>query len=186
MSFGAFCFESLSCGAFCSMHNLYQTVMQKVSINIFLSIQISWDKNRRFQNNLSQMTYVNTRNINIAVTQTRLVPIHLAWRCDNTVDKKRMTSCVLRMTSCVPKHLFEGSSATKKSPKPTQNALSDALLMSRFQNFTSLMNEIINSLIHEWIRGQTFEEVVFFTRKSWASDVMKVSLKARIRPPQVV
>jgi len=53
----------------------------------------------------------------------------MARRCDDTVDKKRVNSCVL-------KHLFlEGVEQPKISPKKLGNVLSDALLMSRFQNF---------------------------------------------------
>ena len=52
----------------------------------------------------------------------------MARRCDYTVDKKRVNSCVL-------KHLFlEGVEQPKISPKTPRNAFSDALLMSRFQN----------------------------------------------------
>jgi len=57
----------------------------------------------------------------------------VARRCDDTVaiEKKRVNSCVL-------KHLFlEGDQEPKKSPKNPGNALSDALLMSRFQNFAA-------------------------------------------------
>ena len=50
-------------------------------------------------------------------------------RCDYTVDKKQVNSCV-------PKHLFlEGVEQPKISPTKPRNALSDALLMWRFQNF---------------------------------------------------
>ena len=53
----------------------------------------------------------------------------VARRCDDIVDKKRVNSCVL-------KHLFlEGVEQPKISPKKPGNALSDALLMSRFQFF---------------------------------------------------
>ena len=53
----------------------------------------------------------------------------VARRCDDTVDKKRVNSCV-------PKHLFlEGVEQPKISPKNPGKALSNALLMSRFQNF---------------------------------------------------
>jgi len=56
----------------------------------------------------------------------------VARRCDYTVDKKRVNSGVL-------KHLFlEGVEKPKMSPTKPGNALSDALLMSRFQNFTAL------------------------------------------------
>jgi len=56
---------------------------------------------------------------------------HVARRCDDTVDKKRVNSCEL-------KHLFlEGVEQPKISPKNPRNAHSDALLMSRFQNFTA-------------------------------------------------
>jgi len=55
----------------------------------------------------------------------------VARRCDYTVDKKRVNSCVL-------KHLFlEGVEQPKISPKKPRNALSDALLMSRFQNIAA-------------------------------------------------
>jgi len=57
----------------------------------------------------------------------------MARRCDDTIDKKQVNSCVL-------KHLFlEGVEQSKISPKNPGNALSqaDALLMSRFQNFAA-------------------------------------------------
>ena len=51
----------------------------------------------------------------------------MARRCDDTVDKKRVNSSVL-------KHLFLGRvEQSKISPKTPGNALSDALLMSCFQ-----------------------------------------------------
>jgi len=54
----------------------------------------------------------------------------VARRCDYTVDKKRVNSCVL-------KHLFlEGVQPPKIWPKKPGNALSDALLMSCFQKIT--------------------------------------------------
>jgi len=55
----------------------------------------------------------------------------VARRCDDTVDKKRVNSCVL-------KQLFsEGVEQPKILPKKPGNALSDALLISRFQNFAA-------------------------------------------------
>jgi len=58
----------------------------------------------------------------------------VARHCVDNVDKNRVNSCVL-------KHLFlEGVEQSKISPKPPGNALSNALLMSRLQNF-----ELINS-----------------------------------------
>ena len=55
----------------------------------------------------------------------------VAWRCEYTVDKKWVNSCVL-------KHLFlEGVEQPKISPKKHVNALSDALLMSRFLKFAA-------------------------------------------------
>jgi len=55
----------------------------------------------------------------------------VARRCDYTVDTKRVNSCVL-------KHLFlEGVEQPKISPKEPRNALSDALLTSRLQNFAA-------------------------------------------------
>jgi len=56
---------------------------------------------------------------------------HVARRCDDTVDKKRVNSCVL-------KHLFlEGVEQPKISPKNPENALSDALLMWCSQDFAA-------------------------------------------------
>ena len=56
----------------------------------------------------------------------------MARRCDYTIDKKRVNSYVLK------KHLFlEGGEQPKISPKKPGNALSDELLMSRFQNFAA-------------------------------------------------
>jgi len=53
-----------------------------------------------------------------------------AW-FDAVIDKKRVNSCVL-------KHLFlERVEQPKISPKKPGNALSDALLMSCFQNFAT-------------------------------------------------
>ena len=52
-------------------------------------------------------------------------------RCDDTVDKKRVNSGLL-------KRLFlEGGGQPKNSPKTPGNALSHALLMSRAQNFVA-------------------------------------------------
>ena len=52
-------------------------------------------------------------------------------RCDDTVDKQRLNSCVLKYL------LLEGVEQPKISPKKTGCAFSDALLMSRFQNFAA-------------------------------------------------
>jgi len=53
----------------------------------------------------------------------------IARRCDDTVDKKRVNSCVL-------KHLFWRELSNQKyRQKNPGNALSDALLMSCFQIF---------------------------------------------------
>jgi len=55
----------------------------------------------------------------------------VARRCDDTVDQKQVNSCVL-------KHLLlEGVEQPKIWSKKPGNALSDALLMSRFQNFAA-------------------------------------------------
>jgi len=55
----------------------------------------------------------------------------VARRCDDTVGKKRVNSSVL-------KHLFlERVEQPKISPKKPENALSDALLMSCFENFAA-------------------------------------------------
>jgi len=56
----------------------------------------------------------------------------VAQRCDDTVDKKRVNSCVL-------KHLFlEGVEQPKLSPKTPGDALSDVLLMSARSNFENV------------------------------------------------
>ena len=82
---------------------------------------------------------------------------HVARRCDNTVDKKQVNSCVL-------KHLFlEGVEQPKIWPKKPENALSDALLMSRFQNFAADAAKKLRSTRFDLIRGQRFWEVIFFT-----------------------
>jgi len=57
----------------------------------------------------------------------------VARRCDYTVDKKRVNSCVLKLTH----FFFEGVEQPKISPKNPVNALSDALLMSSFQNIAA-------------------------------------------------
>jgi len=55
----------------------------------------------------------------------------VAQRYDYTVNKKRVNSCVL-------KHLFlEAVQQPKILPKNPGNALSNVLLMSRFQNFAA-------------------------------------------------
>jgi len=52
-------------------------------------------------------------------------------RCADTVDKKRANSWV-------PKYFFlVGVEQPKKSPKPPGNALSDALLLSHFEDFAA-------------------------------------------------
>jgi len=90
----------------------------------------------------------------------------VARRCDDTVDKKRVNSCVL-------KNLFwrEMSNQKYHQTKPG-NALADTLLMSRFQNFAAdaakknhevSWNRASRGLINEWIRGQRLWEVVFST-----------------------
>ena len=55
----------------------------------------------------------------------------MARRCDDTVDKKRANSCVLKQI------FLEGVEQPKISPKNPGNAFSDALLKSRFQNFAA-------------------------------------------------
>jgi len=70
----------------------------------------------------------------------------VARRCDYTVDKKRVNSCV-------PKHLFlERDEQPKISPKKPRNALSDALLMSLFQNFAADTAKNKTARIY-WNRG---------------------------------
>jgi len=67
----------------------------------------------------------------------------VARHCDDTVNKKRVNSCVL-------KHLFlEGVEQSKISQKKNANALSDVLLMSRFQYFAA---DALQTKINELIR----------------------------------
>ena len=55
----------------------------------------------------------------------------MALRCDGTVNKKQVISCV-------PKHFFlEGVEQPENPPNTPGNALSDALLMSRFENLAA-------------------------------------------------
>ena len=63
----------------------------------------------QFQNSLSETTYVNTRNIKITIT--RLVSIRVSWRCDDTVDNKRV------IFLCTETPLLERVQQPKKSPK---------------------------------------------------------------------
>jgi len=72
-----------------------------------------------------------------------------AQRCDDTVGKKRVNSCVLKLL------FLDRLEQPKKLPGKTGNALSDALLMSCFQIFAADaakkkpasrgFNELINS-----------------------------------------
>jgi len=52
-------------------------------------------------------------------------------RCDDDVDKKRVNSCVLKLL------LWRELSNQKNRQKTLENALSNAILMSHFQNFAS-------------------------------------------------
>ena len=109
----------------------------------------------------------------------------VARRCDYAVDKKRVNSCVL-------KHCFlEGVDQPKISPKKPRNALSDALLMSRFQNFAAnaakkrlrfAWFELINWF--ELIRCQTFWEVAFFTMHTCARWIAKALLANLVATPR--
>ena len=84
-------------------------------------------------------TYVNTRNINITIT--RLVSIHVVRRCDDTVDKKRVHSCVLkhldkkRLKYCVLKHLFlKQVHQPKNRRKPQEMFFQTSYLFHVFKN----------------------------------------------------
>jgi len=120
-----------------------QTVIKKVSNNnFFLPNQSSWDTNRttpfQYQSSLQETTY--SRGLEPTDFDVTKHSDYFVWkdtservarRCDDTVDKKRVNSCVL-------KHLFlEGVEQPNISPQKPGNALSDALRMSRFQNFAA-------------------------------------------------
>jgi len=91
-------------------------------------------------------------------------------RFNDTVDKKRVNSCVLE-------YLCGGSWAPKKSPKYPGNALSNALLMSRFRISRLTPQKTKNCaprsfwkshfaqfyLIYQFELIRGFSEVVFFT-----------------------
>ena len=93
-------------------------------------------------------------------------------RCDDTVDKKQVNSCVLK---CL---FLEGVEQPNKSPKNLGNAFSDELLMSRFQNFAAdaastknrgfLETQLRAVLFNELIRSQRFWEVISLT-VTWAA-----------------
>ena len=71
--------------------------------------------------------------------------------CDDTVDKKQVNSYVLKLL------FMEGVEQPKISPKKPGNALSDALLMSRFQNFAAdAAKKLINELIKKKVRSARF------------------------------
>jgi len=77
----------------------------------------------------------------------------VAQRCDDTVDKKRVNSRVL-------KHLcLEGLEQPTKSPKEPGNALSDALLMSRFQNFAADAAKKKNQLFKTALRAVLINKI---------------------------
>jgi len=119
--------------------------LSKFQITNSLSNQTSWDTNHttpfQFQNSLQETTYsrgdASPKAYSSDVTEHsdyfvwKDTSERVARRCDDTVDKKRVNSCIL-------KHLFlEGFEQPKISPKNPGNALSDALRMSRFQKIAA-------------------------------------------------
>jgi len=60
----------------------------------------------------------------------------VARRCDDTVDKKLVNSCVLKLL------FLEGVEQPKTLPKKTGNAFSDALLKLRLPNFAADSRDI--------------------------------------------
>jgi len=108
--------------------NLYQTVMKKVSNNKpFVQPNLVRYKSHNTISILKTLktTYVNRGNMN-DITITRFASIGVDRCCDDTVDKKRVNSCVL-------KHLCRGSSETKKIEKNTLKCV----LISRFQKIAA-------------------------------------------------
>ena len=84
--------------------------MKKLSNNkLFVKSSEIQTAQDQFQNSLSETTYVNTRNIHSTII--RLDSIRVARRCDETVDKKRVYSCVL-------KKVVEGVQQPKKTQTP--------------------------------------------------------------------
>ena len=86
---------------------------------------------------------------------------YVTRRCDDTVDNKQVNSCILEYIFQV----LEGVDQPKKSPKKPGNALSDTLLMSRFQHFAANAAEntalrtvfTFTNLFQFWMRWFLFE-----------------------------
>jgi len=84
------------------------------------------------------------------------------------VDKKRVNYFVL-------KHLFWRSSATKNSPRKHDNALSDALLMSRFQNFPAgTFDGAVQNNARRGFLKPCFAQFQFFIHSFGAKDSEKL------------
>jgi len=85
----------------------------------------------------------------------------VARRCHDTVDRKRVNSCVLKH------RFFEGVEQSKKYPKKPGNAFSDALLMSRFQI--------------SWLTPQK-NKTAFETalREAWINSLIRINLGPKI------
>ena len=111
-------------------HNLYQKVITKVSNNKpFVKSNLLKYKSHNIISIQNQFIRNNvTKHSDYFVWKD--TSERVARRCDDTVDEKRLNSCVL-------KHLLQGVEQPQKWPKYTENALSDVLLMSRFQNFAA-------------------------------------------------
>jgi len=103
---------------------------------------------------------VYTRNINVTIT--RLFSLRVTRRCDNTVDKKRVNSCVL-------KHLFsEGVQQPKKSPKRTLKCCLRRATHVAFPNFAAAAAQ--NIYIYIFIRKRKNHEkraVTTGTKARW-------------------
>jgi len=98
-------------------------------------------------------------------------------RCDDTVDKKRVNSCVL-------KYLFGGSWVTKKIAKtPRKCCLWHNNTLSQFRSWRRKKKMLGAVLINPWIRinsGQRCWEVVCFTKANWSRMFVQEDLLSHV------
>jgi len=148
--------------------NSYEEIFMKQPL---CQNQTLWNTHRKTwiqsQNNLWKITYVNTRNISIAIA--RLVAIRVARRCDRHRWQKA------NWFLCTKKPHFIGSAVTKKIHQKRKCPLRRAPNVTFFEIS-------INGLITKLIRGQKFWEVVFFTvisaiAESWSQPEVRGDFK---------
>ena len=105
----------------------------------------------------------------------------MARRCDDTIDKKQVNSCVLKYL------LLEGVEQPKISPQKNENALSDALLISRFQNFAAnaAKKKPSSAPFHETaLRAVLINQFVYSGPNSEKLFSLLLPLSGFLQPPQ--